>query len=336
MPSRPRRATAGECLRRAFARLPPSRWWSHSRGRSELKGYAPGIYPRSEALIQATRDLDRGRTSAARVEERLEDDFRELVAAQEAAGLDLLADGMLRWQDLFRPLAEASDGLDARPLTRFLDTNTFYRATIVEGEPSLREPLAPPDLPEGRWLATLPAPLAFARATRADVAAERLAAQVLAPQIESYAAAGCALVVLADPFLPREGGLDEALAALRELPDDVPYVLQLPFGDASGLLEGLAEAPVEGVGVDFYATRAEAVPEDYPKEIVAGVIDSRSSAPEDPEEIARFVTELRQRTSAGVSLSVNGDLQFVPEPIAREKLTRLGRARAVLTEGVPA
>ena len=28
-----------------------------------MRAFAPGIYPRSEALVQATRDLDRGRTS---------------------------------------------------------------------------------------------------------------------------------------------------------------------------------------------------------------------------------------------------------------------------------
>jgi 5-methyltetrahydropteroyltriglutamate--homocysteine methyltransferase len=302
----------------------------------EVRAYAPGIYPRSEALIQATRDLDRGRTSGEAVDEQFDRDLRALVEAQEATGLDLLADGMLRWQDLFRPLAEASEGLDARPLTRFLDTNTFYRSLLVEGQPRLRKPLPAPDLPDGRWLATLPAPLALARATRGAVSAQALAADVLAPQIEAYAGAGCALVVLTDPFLARENGATDLSQAFSELPGHVSYVLQLPFSDARPVLEELAEAPLRGVGIDFYATSLEAVPESYPKEIVAGVIDSRSSALEDPAEIAGFVEELRRRNPAGLSLSPNGDLQFVPEPIAREKLARLGRARATVEEGVPA
>ena len=93
-----------------------------------LKAFAPGIYPRSEALVQATRDLDRGRTTQEAVDEQVERDFAELVAAQQAAGVDLLTDGMLRWQDHFRPLLEGADGLETGALTRFLDTNTFYRA----------------------------------------------------------------------------------------------------------------------------------------------------------------------------------------------------------------
>jgi 5-methyltetrahydropteroyltriglutamate--homocysteine methyltransferase len=304
--------------------------------RTRLKAFAPGIYARSEALIQATRDLDRGRTAPEAVAQQRRRDVEALISAQEEAGLDLLSDGLLDWQDIFRPLAERSDGLTARPLTRFLDTNTFYRALLVDGKPRLREPVPAPDLPAGRWLATLPAPLAIARAARGEAGASAFATRVLAPQIEAYAAAGCALVVLVDPFLAREGGVEEEIAALRELAVSVPIALQLPFGDASGALEELATAPVEAVGVDFYATALEGVPEGYPKEILAGVVDVRSSALEEPEQIAAFVEGLLRRGVPGVSLGVNGDLQFVPEPVAREKLLRLGRARALLSEGVAA
>lgn len=264
-----------------------------------------------------------------------ESDFRDLLSVQEQAGLDLFSDGMLSWQDLFRPLAEVADGLEARPLTRFLDTNTFYRAVLVDGEPRLRTPLPAPDLPAGRWVGTLPSPYAFARAADGRVSAQVLATNVVGPQIEAWAEAGCALVVLSEPFLAREGEAGEAIAALTELPDSVPLALQLVFGDASRLLNDLAEAPIAAVGVDFYLTPADALPEDYPQEVLAGVVDARSSALEDPKVIARFVEELVQRRPAGVSLVPNGDLQFVSEKIAREKLVRLGRARRTIGETVP-
>jgi 5-methyltetrahydropteroyltriglutamate--homocysteine methyltransferase len=298
----------------------------------ELKAYAPGIYPRSDALVQATRDLDRGRVTQEAVDEQLERDFRKLVAVQEQAGLALLSDGMLAWQDLFRPLAERSDGLDARPLNRFLDTNTFYRAVLVDGEPRLHDPVPAPELPAGRWLATLPSPLAFARAAASDASVQALAANVLAPQIEAYSEGGCALVVLADPFVAREGGVEDLLSSLGELPHQTPLALQLSFGDAKSVLARLADAPVEAIGVDFYATSLDSVPDHYPKEIMAGVIDSRSSALESPTEIAGFVDQLSERKPAGLSLTVNGDLQFVPEPIAREKIARLGRSQTELRE----
>jgi 5-methyltetrahydropteroyltriglutamate--homocysteine methyltransferase len=295
-----------------------------------MKAFAPGIYPRSEALVQATRDLERGRTSPEAVAEQERRDFQDLVSVQRAAGLSFLSDGMLAWQDLFRPLADAAEGLDARPLTRFLDTNTFYRAVLVDGEPHLASPLPAPVLPAGEWVGTLPSPLAFARAARNEVSAQKLAATVLAPQIAAWAAAGAAMIVLSDPFLAREGGAGELLAALGELPEGVPLSLQLPFGDASSVLPALAEAPLAAIGIDFYSTSVNALPQAYPREIHAGVLDARSSAPESPEEIARFAEALLAREPAGLALVPNGDLQFVPDPIARQKLARLGQASAVL------
>jgi 5-methyltetrahydropteroyltriglutamate--homocysteine methyltransferase len=293
-----------------------------------MRAFIPGIYPRSEALVQATRDADRGRATAEDVERQAEQDFAELVRVQEEAGLDLLADGMLTWQDLFRRLVEASAGLSARPLVRFLDTNTFYRAVLVDGDPKLQSPLPAPELPSGRWLATLPSPYSFSRAADREVSAESLAANVLAPQIESYAQAGCALVVLAEPFLTREpSGLPALLAALAELPRPVPLALHLPFGDASALLPDLAEAGLGGIGVDFYVTSVEAVPEGLETSLLAGVVDARNSRIEDATELAEFADALDARVSGEVVLVPSGDLQFVSEPVAREKVLALGRAR---------
>ena len=293
-----------------------------------MRAFIPGIYPRSEALVQATRDLDRGRTAPEEVEQQIARDFQELLRVQEEAGLDLLADGMLTWQDLFRPLVEASAGLTARPLVRFLDTNTFYRGVLVDGEPKLQRPVPAADLPPGRWVATLPSPYSFSRAAEREVSAEAMAANVLAPQIEAYAEAGCALVVLAEPFLTREpSGLPALLAALAELPRPVPLALWLPFGDATQLLPELAGADLGGIGVDFYATAVDAVPQGLETILLAGVVDGRSSTLEDAVELAEFAERLRARVSGEVVLVPNGDLQFVSEAIAREKVLVLGRAR---------
>jgi 5-methyltetrahydropteroyltriglutamate--homocysteine methyltransferase len=297
-----------------------------------MRAFAPGIYPRSEALVQATRDLDRGRTSAEAVAQQTRRDVDELVSVQRDAGLSLLSDGLLGWQDIFRPLAEAAEGLDARPLTRFLDTNTFYRAVLVDGRPRLSSPVPAPDLPAGEWVGTLPSPLAFARAASDAVSARALAADVLAPQIQAWTEAGAGLIALSEPFAAREGEAGELLSALAELPAAAPLALQLPFVNAAALLPALADAPVAAIGVDFYATSLDAVPSGYPKEILAGVLDARSSALESPDEIASFAESLAARAPAGVALTPNGDLQFVPESIAREKLARLGGASTTLAE----
>jgi len=302
-------------------------------GEKAIRAFSPGIYPRSEALVGMTRDLDRGRTTEEVVAAQRERDLREFLAVQEAAGLDLLSDGMLAWQDVFRPLAERCDGIEARPLTRLLDTNTFFRALVVSGSVRLREPVPAPALPAGRWVGTLPSPSALVRAAGGEVSAEAFAETVLAPQIESWTAAGMGELVLQEPFLAREPeGLPALAAALRELPRVASVVLQLIFGDASAVIGACASLAVDSVGVDFYATGLDAIPPGFPKRLAAGVVDSRSSVLEEPTEIASFAARLAELEPAGLDLVPNGDLQFVPEPIAREKVLRLGHARARVQE----
>jgi 5-methyltetrahydropteroyltriglutamate--homocysteine methyltransferase len=291
-----------------------------------LQAFVPGIYPRSEALVQATRDLDRGRTTQEAADEQFERDLQELVAVQQSAGVDLLADGMLRWQDLFRPLVEASEGLEPGPMTRFLDTNTFWFAPKQTGTPPrLKEPLSDrfiAPLP-GPRLVTLPSPWAFAMST--NLSPREVAVGVLKPQIDAVDAE---LVVLSEPFLAREerpdlGTLAEALEVLAGA---TKLAIQFTFGDARSVLEaGATDLPVQAVGVDFYLTHATDLPEGFGgKRLLAGVVDARSSALEDPEEIAGFVAQLPVED---VALVPNGDLQFVSEEIARQKIQRLGAAK---------
>jgi len=296
----------------------------------ELQAFVPGIYPRSEALVQATRDLDRGRTTPEAVDEQVERDLAEVVSAQQAAGLDLLADGMLRWQDHFRPLLEAADGLETGALTRFLDTNTFYRAPkATSATPKLSRSLDEgyvAQLP-ARRLVTLPSPYALAHGT--GIPPTVLAEGVLKPALEGLDAE---LVVLAEPFFARheDAKLEDLAEALAALTGGPKLALWLEFGDAKRALEeGAADLPVEGLGIDFYATRLEDLPDGFDKLLLAGVVDARSSVLEEPREIAAFVERLDVER---IALVPNGDLQYVSQPFAQEKLARLGNAKTATTE----
>ena len=53
---------------------------------SLIDAYLHGLYPRSEDLVAATRDLDRGRTTPEAVRERRDADRAELVSLQREAG----------------------------------------------------------------------------------------------------------------------------------------------------------------------------------------------------------------------------------------------------------
>ena len=74
----------------------------------ELEGYLSGSFPRSEALVEATRSLDRKRITPEECEVVRNADVSDVVALQRDAQLTLLTDGQLNWQDLFRPVVFSS------------------------------------------------------------------------------------------------------------------------------------------------------------------------------------------------------------------------------------
>jgi 5-methyltetrahydropteroyltriglutamate--homocysteine methyltransferase len=305
----------------------------------EIKAYAPGIYARSEELVQATRDLDRGRTTEEAVEERREADVRSFLDAQREAGLDYLSDGLLGWQDIFRPFDEAALGLEPGPLARFLNTNTFFRAPAVTGEvPKLTEPLGEPHfmigaLPRDRWVATLPSPHSLAASASQELEPRAVAEGVLGPQVGWLAENGCALIVLQETALVgAEIDIYPLSEALNAMQSPLPIALQLPFGDSGSVLGELVELDIEAIGVDFYATDLEALPRPFPKTLLAGVVDARNSLLEEPEEVAQFGRRVSEELEGELHLVPNGDLQFVPEKIAREKILRLGEAARGLKE----
>lgn len=284
-----------------------------------------------------TRDLDRGRTTEEAVERRRDADVRSFREAQRHAGLDYLSDGLLGWQDVFRPFGESARGLRPGALTRFLNTNTFFRAPEAEAErPRLEETLGEPyfrvsDLPRGGWLATLPSPHALAVAATGDIDPMAMAEGVIGPQVRWLAQSGCAMVVLQETALFGRGiDVHPLREALNALESPLPLALQLPFGDAGSVLGELAETEVEAIGVDFYATDVAALPRPFTKTLLAGVIDARNSLLEEPEEIAEFGRGLAEKVQGELHLVPNGDLQFVPERIAREKVRRLGAAARIL------
>ena len=141
--------------------------------------------------------------------------------------------------------------------------------------------------------------------------------------------------MLEEPYLAREespdlGALEEALEVLAGGPK---LALWLTFGNAQRVLaQGVADLPVHAIGIDFYATAATRP---------AGELRQGAArrSPRCAELGARGTArdrsvrrELRERGVEEIALVPNGDLQYVSEQVAREKLGRLGKAKTATTE----
>jgi 5-methyltetrahydropteroyltriglutamate--homocysteine methyltransferase len=312
----------------------------------DVNAYQHGIYPRSEDVVAATRGRERGRNTQEDVDQAFAADRADYISAQGQAGLDFFSDGMLRWQDIFRPLVESTDGLDAHSLVRWFDNNSFFRAPEVVGEIRLRTPVpavmqADADLPEPK-MATLPSPYLLSRAAHSDddrnALMRDLTRVILRPMAHALVGRGYRLIHLQEPWLVYFGmdqadwdDFEKGVGEVREATDGATLVLNTYFGDAGPFVDRLRRLPVDAVGIDFVETDLDELGTGWTVGLMAGVIDGRRSPLEPVEPTAEFAARAAESTGATqLLISSNCELEFLPRDLARQKIARLGEIGASL------
>jgi 5-methyltetrahydropteroyltriglutamate--homocysteine methyltransferase len=302
-----------------------------------------GPYPRPEALVNATRDLDRGRTSAEAVEELYRTAEEEVLSLERRFGFETVTAGFLRWPDLFRPFAETWEGVSVGPLTRWLETNTFFRQPLLLAPPGRTERALvsrlPPPLQKdpGSARILLPGPYTFAsvsdnRSGDTDEAVVHRLGRMLAEEVRELRGAGFASFLFSEPLLvvrPPEGPRAEAVLAgyraIQSALDGGTSIVWTYGADATPAFPLLDRLPVSVVGVDLADTDVEGLPEGPQRAgLGLGVIDSRTTLVEDPVEVARVVeAAYERRRPPSVSLGPGGPLDLLPWDPATRKLAVL-------------
>lgn len=312
-----------------------------------------GIHPRSEELVAATRDFDRGRTDARALAEVRRRDAQALVDVQAKAGFLHVSDGLLGFQDLFRPFAEKVKGAKVGPITRWFDNNTFYRQPIIESSlhrtgPAVAAYHEAAKLPKGhKWKAVLPGPYTFAKLVddQSYGSAEKLltafARDVLAAEVKALAKDGFGWVQFSEPALVKDRAQPEELEALQRAYFNILEGVRITssvttsFGDASRILQDLFELPVDYVGVDLTETPLDAFEGLAPtRGLQAGIVDARSSIVEKPDHIVATAEEILEVAAfPALALAPSAELEYVPRALADEKVLALGEAARVLSQG---
>jgi 5-methyltetrahydropteroyltriglutamate--homocysteine methyltransferase len=310
----------------------------------QVRAYVHGLYPRSEELVAATRDLERGRTTEQAVEDQRRKDAERLARLQEEAGLDLRSDGLLWWQDIFRVLVDATSGLEAGALVRWFDNNTFFRAPVVSGplefDPEAARLTA--DGVDGNQVATLPSPYMFSRASDSSNAVMlELARHVVRPAAEYLVSQGCGLIHLEEPWLVyygiEDGDWEHFSQALAIVAEDLgaPVVLHTYYGDSAPIQKRLNELPVAAIGVDLVETDLGSLERGWKLGLVAGCINGRNTVLESADASAELVRRAADATEAPmVFLAPASELELLPEAVARRKVLLLSEVAGKVKEQV--
>lgn len=311
-------------------------------------------FPRSETLVRATRESDRGRLGVDALETAYRTAENEVVALERNLGFDGVTAGLMRWADLLRPFAESWEGFSVGPLTRWMQTNTFYRQPVLLGPP-LRTPGAiaarlPPTVvqnpEEGQVL--LPGPFTFAELTEnrsgePDQALVHRLGRLLAEEVVELKTRGFSRFVFVEPVLvaqPPEGPAAEAVVAayrsIHAAADGARTIVWTYGADAIPALSVLDRLPVSVLGIDLTETEAERLPTSPGHtEIGLGVVDPSTTLLEEPTEIVRVVRMAAQRRGISeVYLAPGAPLDLLPADVAHRKLGGLPEvARALKGDG---
>lgn len=303
-------------------------------------------YPRvaESPLDQQIRSIlkaqARGRATAEEVA-AVEDEVTTVVVAdQSRAFIDLVTDGMVRWEGPLSHLARHLDGFETGGLRRWFDTNFYDRRVRVVGEIRRRGPFLLHDYQVAKEIAqkpvktVLPGPVTFARLAEdrhygsreglADALAEALAAEVA-----DLHAAGAGCFQLDEPLLCRHPqDLDLVIRTAGTIfaaaGDGSTTILGTYFGGLSPLADRLDRLPGTHIGLDLVGAEGnEELLDRLPdgKGVALGLFEARTTIQEDAAEVAERLTPYKEAlTRRDVLVGPNAGLELLPRDQAFDKL----------------
>jgi len=328
----------------------------------------PGLYPLPDWAKDDLADL-KGRQKGDLVSgdegdavEAAYDDAREEVIDRQAeAGLDLVVEGQLRWDDMLTHPLAVQDAVETRGIVRYYDNNNFYRDPVVTGGLSATGDVAA-ELEAAaertdRLQAVVPGPYSLADlATDKHYGGDRefldAVAGFLADEIRQFPGIETLFVLdpslVAEPPAGSEGGdgdedrgeqVSEAIDTVAGATD--AEVVLYPYWGAltEQTYAHVMDADVDALGYDLVSEPDASVynAQEYgtTDDVALGVVDGQNTLIEAPgtirERVDWFVEQTRTGDYGTVYATANTELFYLPVSKAEAKLDALGAAAREVT-----
>jgi 5-methyltetrahydropteroyltriglutamate--homocysteine methyltransferase len=310
-----------------------------------------GSYPKppdegNPFVVRSTlHALERGEAQLEDLRRAQDDLVREVIREQEEAGIDVVTDGHVRWDDILTPFARNMAGFELGGLLRWFDNNVYYRRPVCTGEVEWRGPASvdayrfAASVARAPVKAVIPGAVTFARLSvdehYKDLEAFALAlARVLAQEAFELQAAGATRIQVDEPaLLDAPEDLDLARRALQVVAGELEraeVTLATYFGDVKRLGAELFELPAQAFALDLIAgpenmELARLIPGGL--FLQAGIVDARNTMLESRADLERVIGELADAVGTdALRVSPSAGLEFLPREKARAKLHRLCEA----------
>ncbi len=278
----------------------------------------------------------------------------EVIQEQTDAGVDIVTDGQVRWDDDQTYVARNFKGVNIGGLQRYLDTNTYFRETEITGDVAFESPSLVRDWKFAQENSTrpvkaiVPGPYTLAAHSldKHYNSREKLAlafAEALRGEIDALIDAGCKHIQVNDPVIVFNKDdypvFKQAATRLLNGVSGAETGLYTWFSDCAGILGPMQDLPVDVIGLDLVWGKKnwDALADvKFEKKLGAGIVDARGTRLESPAEVAEAVERLaRLMPAERLIVSPSCGLEYLPRETAFEKLKVMveGARRA---EGVPA
>ena len=255
-----------------------------------------------------------------------------MIQQQIEAGVDLVTDGQIRWDDEITYFARGLENVSLNGLFRYFDTNTYFRQPVVQGGVAWRSPVTVDDYRFAADSSTkpvkavLPAPFTLAALSIDEHYGERFESLVMDyaaavnAEARALAQAGAPVIQFNDPVLTRrKQDVSLACRAIAAAAEGVTATTQVSYyyGDVDGILGALVECPVDVIALDFImgpanyeALKAVSLGD---KTICAGIMDARNTKLESEEELLDRLGRVNEAVATErLQVSPNMGLEFLP------------------------
>jgi len=292
-------------------------------------------------IRRSISQLDEGRITAEELEKIKDEATKDAISEQVKAGVELVTDGQLRWDDGQTYIASKLNGFSITGLIRYFDTNTYYRQPVIEGKVSWKGPILVKDYLFARETSERPVkvaltgPYTLAALSEDNHYNDKKAlvndlAAALNQEAVALADAGAAFIQFDEPSILKAPAdfpiVKEAMSILTK-GVNAKLALYTYFSEAGDLAKDIFSLPFQVFGLDFVMgpnnyNALKSFPGD--KELAMGILDARNTKLETVDEIVEAVKRAKEYVGLDrLYLNPSCGLEFLPRRNAYDKLTRL-------------
>jgi len=270
----------------------------------------------------------------------------DVIEIQEGAGIDLVTEGQLSWDDITAFPTTRIDGIEMGGIVRFYDNNRFYREpkvldelensgeiTVGQHEDAVR--IASNDVKPVVAGAYTLARLSKNEHYDSDAEYHGAFADVVNEELRALADGGAETIQLDEPSLTGvndEGvDIDDGIRTIERSLEgvDADVIVTTYFGEVREAYPQLLNI-ADGVGIDLIdgEENLNAV-EEYGADgaLAVGCVNARNTRVESVDEIVGTVESVLKHAEPGTTyVSPSAGLDFLPWTVMKDKVQRLGEA----------